>query len=60
MTHIWDSKHSNQKNFNHKVVDCIENYNFCIDHVNIRGYLKILKFESVNLKQYFRTIDSFK
>ena len=55
MTHIWDSKHSNQKVFDHKVVNCTENYNFCIDHVNISGYLKILKFKSMNLKQYFRT-----
>jgi hypothetical protein len=23
------------KTFNYKVVDSIENYNFCIDHVNI-------------------------
>ena len=27
------------KNFNYKVVDCIENYDFGVDNINIRGCL---------------------
>jgi hypothetical protein len=36
---------SNQKIINYKVVDCIENYNFGVDHVNI-----LVSFENSKIK----------
>jgi hypothetical protein len=41
----------------------IENYNFGIDHVNIRGHLKILNFEFQIMwsqNKYFGILNSFK
>jgi hypothetical protein len=35
---------SNKKLFNYKLVDCIENYNFLYNHVDIRDFLIILNF----------------
>jgi len=46
---------SNQKLFRYKVVGFIENYNFRIVHVNIRGYLKILNFKIYEIKTNFGT-----
>ena len=46
---------SNQKLFRYKVVGFIENYNFRIVHVNIRGYLKILNFKIYEIKTIFGT-----
>lgn len=39
----------NENYFNYEFVGCLENLNFDIDHVDIRGYLKIL---NVQLKIY--------
>lgn len=40
---------SNKILIKYKVIDCIENYNFDIDHAGIRGCLNILKFKFENL-----------
>jgi hypothetical protein len=48
------------KLFNYKVVNCIQNYNFAVDYVNIRGYLKISNFKINEHKTIFRTLNNLK
>lgn len=47
---------------NYKLVHRIDHYSFGINHVNVQGYLEVLKFlisNSRNLKHIFGTIKNF-
>jgi hypothetical protein len=54
---------SSKKITDYKVRDHIDNYNFCLDHVDIKDCSKILNFEfqkSENIKRNFDTVNSNK